>query len=43
MIRTAYDEFQSNTTEDAMGLEGNAGKTTCMIKEIENREWVNNT
>jgi hypothetical protein len=33
----------SKTTEDAMGLKGNEGKTTYTLKEIGSREWVNNT
>jgi len=42
MITTMYEEFQSSTTDDAMGLKGNEGKTTCMLNNIESREWVNN-
>ena len=43
MIRITYDEFTSSTTDNAMGLKENEGKTTWMLKEIGSREWVNNT
>jgi hypothetical protein len=33
----------SKTTDDAMGLKGNEGKTTYMLKETGSREWVSNT
>jgi hypothetical protein len=33
----------SKTTEDAMVLKGNDGKTTCMLKGIGSIEWVKNT
>jgi hypothetical protein len=43
MKRTTYDEFRSSTTDDAMGLKENEGKTTCMVKKIRSRKWVHNT
>ena len=33
----------SKTTEDAMVLKENEGKTTYMLKDIGSREWVSNT
>jgi hypothetical protein len=33
----------STAVDDAMGLTGNEGKTTYMLREIGSREWVNNT
>jgi len=33
MIRTTYDEFQSSTTDYAVRLKGNEGKTICMLKK----------
>lgn len=32
----------STAADDVMGLEGNKGKTTCMLQETGSREWVNN-
>jgi len=33
----------SKTTVDAMGLKGNEGKTTYILKEIRSRKWLSNT
>jgi len=33
----------STAADDAVGLTGNEGKTTYMLQETGNREWVNNT
>jgi len=33
----------STTADNAVGLKGNEGKTTCMLQETGSREWVNNT